>query len=150
MQVKHRAAPLNAQANVVYFETKSKLISMPSQVLHHFVCWHVKYVEKVPFRKPSHIYKRDGSVTRDLNASPIICNDFDGPSNCRCHVQKHSRKAPFSTLTVLLGYLNILLEYIFFMIFNSSQILTYRSLSWLRREFDSLALPPFCCRYIVH
>ena len=25
-------------------------------MLHHFVCWYVKCVEKVPFRKSGHIY----------------------------------------------------------------------------------------------
>ena len=38
----------------LHFGTKSKLISIRSQVLHHFVCW--KCVEKVPFLKSGHIY----------------------------------------------------------------------------------------------
>ena len=40
----------------LHFETKNKLISVKSQALHHFVRWHVKCVEKVPFRKSGHIY----------------------------------------------------------------------------------------------
>ena len=39
----------------LHFDTNSKLISVRSQVLHHFVCWYVKCVEKVPFRKSGHI-----------------------------------------------------------------------------------------------
>ena len=34
-------------------------------MLHHFVCWHVKCVEKVPFRKSGHIY-----VTRFYKTDP--------------------------------------------------------------------------------
>ena len=37
-----------------HFDTKSELISIRSQVLHNFVCWYVKCVEKVPFRKSVH------------------------------------------------------------------------------------------------
>ena len=40
------------------FDTNSKLISVRSQVLHHFVCWYVKCVEKVPFRKSGHILQQ--------------------------------------------------------------------------------------------
>ena len=40
----------------LHFDTKSKLISIRSQVLHHFVRWYVKCVEKVPFRKSGHNY----------------------------------------------------------------------------------------------
>ena len=40
----------------LHFNTKSKLISIRSQVLHHFVCGYVKCVEKVPFHKSSDKY----------------------------------------------------------------------------------------------
>ena len=40
----------------LHFDTKRKLISIGIQVLYHFVYWHVKCVEKVPFRKSGHIY----------------------------------------------------------------------------------------------
>ena len=38
----------------LHFDTNSKFISVRSQVLHHFVCWYVKCVEKVPFHKSGH------------------------------------------------------------------------------------------------
>ena len=47
----------------LHFDTKSKLISIRCQVLDHFVCWYVKCVEKVPFRKSGHIYV----ITANMN-----------------------------------------------------------------------------------
>ena len=39
-------------------------------MLHHFVCWYVKCVEKVPFRKSGHIYsmyKQEKYVNKKLD-----------------------------------------------------------------------------------
>ena len=60
----------------LHVDTKSKLISVRSQVLHHFVCWYVKCVEKVLFRKFGHIY----GLSRNIFFI-LICHKF---------TQKHS------------------------------------------------------------
>ena len=50
----------------LHIDTKSKLISIRSQVLHHFVCYYVKCVEKVPFRKSGHNYHAIIVVIREI------------------------------------------------------------------------------------
>ena len=43
-------------------------------MLHHFVCWYVKCVEKVPFRKSGHIYCY--VVQQKINVNPLVLEEF--------------------------------------------------------------------------
>ena len=55
------------------------LISIRSQVLHQIVCWYVKCVERVPFRKSGHILwlPHRTCIKKFLIGHGYLCQSFE-------------------------------------------------------------------------